>query len=82
MTQTSLEGLPEAIRPGRTVASVMAADGGDGESRMRVEADAPLETLLGLEGLVRLGAIMAVDGDGRLRGIVTADAVNRALSPT
>ena len=60
----------------------MAADGGDGESRMRVEADAPLETLLGLEGLVRLGAIMAVDGDGRLRGIVTADAVNRALSPT
>jgi hypothetical protein len=58
----------------------MAADAGEGESRMRVPPDAPLEVLLGLEGLVRLGAIMAVDADGRLRGIVTADAVNRALS--
>ena len=81
ITQASIEGLPEAIRPTRTVGSVMAADAGDGQSRMRVAADAPLETLLGLEGLVRLGAIMAVDGEGHLRGIVTADAVNRALRP-
>ena len=58
----------------------MAADG-EGESRMRVNSDAPLEELLGLEGLVRLGAIIAVDGEGRLRGIVTADQVRRALAP-
>jgi CBS domain-containing protein len=81
VTQSSVEGLPEAIRSGRTVASVMASDAGDGESLMRVAADAPLEALLGLESLARLGAIMAVDGDGRLRGIVTVDAVNRALRP-
>jgi Zn-dependent protease len=81
VTQSSVEGLPEAIRPGRTVSSVMASDAGDGESLMRVAADAPLEALLGLESLARLGAIMAVDGDGRLRGIVTLDAVNRALQP-
>ena len=31
------------------------------------------------EGLARLGAIMAVDGEGVLRGIVTVDAVRRAL---
>ena len=41
----------------------------------------PLEALLGLEGLQRLGAIMAVDPDGRLRGIVTVDQVRRALRP-
>ena len=35
--------------------------------------------LLAQEGLSRLGAIMAVDGEGRLRGIVTVDAVRRAL---
>ncbi len=81
VTQASVESLPEAVRSGRTVASVMAADG-EGESRMRVRADEPLETLLGLEGLVRLGAIIAVDGEGRLRGIVTADQVRRALAPT
>jgi len=81
VTQASIESLPEAVRAGRTVASVMAADG-EGESRMRVRADEPLETLLGLEGLVRLGAIIAVDGEGRLRGIVTADQVRRALAPT
>jgi Zn-dependent protease len=81
VTQQSVEGLPEAVRPGRTVASVMASDSGDGVSSLRVDADEPLETLLGREGLVRLGALMAVDREGRLRGIVTADAVRRALQP-
>lgn len=80
VTQASVESLPEAVRAGRTVASVMAADG-EGESRMRVRADEPLATVLGLEGLVRLGAIIAVDGEGRLRGVVTADQVRRALAP-
>jgi Zn-dependent protease len=78
VTEESLGGLPEAVRPGRTVASVMASDGAD-DSSLRVGAEEPLETLLGREGLVRLGALMAVDRDGRLRGIVTADRVRRAL---
>ena len=43
--------------------------------------DESLETLLTREGLARLGAIMAVDGDGVLRGIVTVDQVRRALRP-
>ncbi len=81
VTQQSVEGLPEAVRPGRTVASVMASDSGDGASSLRVDADEPLEALLGREGLVRLGALMAVDREGHLRGIVTADAVRRALQP-
>ena len=51
----------------------MARD--DGESGLRVGTDDSLETLLGREGLARLGAIMAVDGDGVLPGIVTVERV-------
>ena len=50
------------------------AAGGD-----QVAADAPLEALLGSEALRRLGALMAVDGDGRLRGVVTKEQVMRAM---
>lgn len=45
----------------------------------RVEANAPLEALLGSEALSRLGALMAVDDTGRLRGVVTVEQVSRAL---
>ena len=44
-----------------------------------VREDAPLEALLGSEALRRLGALMAVDADGRLRGVVTLEQVSRAL---
>ena len=50
-------------------------------SRFRVNLDAPLDTLLATEGLGQLGAMLAVDPDGVLRGIVTADQVRRALRP-
>jgi Zn-dependent protease len=79
VSRETVEGIPEAVRPGRTVASVMASDVPD--SGLRVRQEAPLESLLGLEGLQRLGAIMAVDGEGVLRGIVTIDQVRRALRP-
>jgi CBS domain-containing protein len=45
----------------------------------RVRDDAPLEALLGSEPLRRLGALMAVDAEGRLRGVVTVEQVTRAL---
>jgi CBS domain-containing protein len=45
----------------------------------QVRDDATLEALLGSEPLRRLGALMAVDADGRLRGVVTLDQVTRAL---
>jgi CBS-domain-containing membrane protein len=77
VTRQSVEGLPEPVRRGRIVASVMAHDAGD--SSLRVGTEESLETLLGREGLQRLGAIMAVDRDGVLRGIVTIDRVRRML---
>jgi Zn-dependent protease len=61
----------------RPVASVMARD--DGSGGLRAGLEDPLESLLNQESLSRLGAVMAVDSNGVLRGIVTIDAVRRAL---
>jgi Zn-dependent protease len=73
----ALQSVPEQVRRSRPVASVMARD--DVGSGLRVGLEEPLESLLGQEGLARLGAIMAVDRDGVLRGIVTVEALRRAL---
>ena len=77
VSREAIESVPPEKRDTRTVGSVMARD--DGASGLRVGLEEPLESLLTQEGLSRLGAIMAVDGEGRLRGIVTVDAVRRAL---
>jgi Zn-dependent protease len=45
----------------------------------RVRFDEPIEILLGSESLRRLGALMAVDAQGRLRGVVTVEQLTRAL---
>jgi Zn-dependent protease len=77
VSHEAVQSLPEQVRPSRPVASVMARD--DVGSGLRVDLEEPLESLLGQEGLSRLGAIMAVDRDGVLRGIVTVEALRRAL---
>jgi Zn-dependent protease len=77
VSREAVESVPDTIRGGRPTASVMARD--DGGSGLRAQLEDPLEALLTHEGLGRLGAVMAVDGDGVLRGIVTVDAVRRAL---
>jgi len=60
-----------------TVGAVMARD--DGDSGLRAQVEDPLESLLGQESLGRLGAVLAVDRDGVLRGVVTIERVRRAL---
>jgi CBS domain-containing protein len=77
VSREAVESVPVHERNTRTVDTVMARD--DGSSGLRVQLEEPLENLLSKEGLARLGAIMAVDGEGVLRGIVTIDAVRRAL---
>jgi Zn-dependent protease len=52
----------------------------DDDRAVSVAADAPIEHLLGSEGLRARGALMVVDGDGRLAGVVTLDQVRRALT--
>ena len=59
----------------RPVGELVVPLGADGE----VRDDAPLEALLASEPLRRFGALMAVDGEGRLRGVVTLEQVSRAL---
>jgi len=78
IVREAVEGVPEAVRASRAVASAMAVDT-DAASGLRVDTGEPVEALLGLEALQRLGAIMAVDAEGRLRGVVTVDGLRHAL---
>jgi Zn-dependent protease len=68
----------DAERSLAQVGSVMARLGPS--SGMRAGIEDALESVLALDGLRRLGAIMAVDSNGVLRGIVTIDQVRRALA--
>jgi Zn-dependent protease len=77
VSREAVSSVPEHEQPGRPIASVMARD--DGDSGMRARVEDPLESLLGQESLGRLGAVMAVDRDGVLRGVVTIERLRRAL---
>jgi Zn-dependent protease len=68
--------VPEISRSTALVADLLE---GDGQSGFQVRDDAPLDSLLGNQNLRRLGALMAVDADGRLSGVITAEQVGRAL---
>jgi Zn-dependent protease len=52
----------------------------DGAPSWRVREDRPISELLSSETLGKLGAVMAVDAEGVLRGVVTVDQVRRALA--
>jgi Zn-dependent protease len=70
----------EAVRDGGedwlTVGSVLEAEE---QGSWRVGEDRPLTEVLSSDALGRLGALMAVDGEGVLRGVVTLGRVRRAL---
>jgi Zn-dependent protease len=70
------DAVPEVSRTSSTVRDVFEADS---TGTLRVRDDAPLESLLGNDALSRLGALMAVDEEGHLRGVITAEQVGRAL---
>jgi Zn-dependent protease len=65
-----------AGRPALTMVDVLEPD-----MPVRIGDEAPLEALLGSEGLGRLGAMVAVDSDGVLQGVVTLAQVRQALRP-
>ncbi|HEX2127905.1 MAG TPA: site-2 protease family protein [Solirubrobacterales bacterium] len=75
LERDTADSVPESGRASRQV-SELVIRGADGT---RVAVDAPLESLLGNPELRRLGGLAAVDADGRLRGVITADQVGRAL---
>ena len=65
-----------AGRPALPVSEVLELD-----LPVRIDEETPLESLLSAEGLARLGAMVAVDEDGVLQGVVTLAQVRRALQP-
>jgi Zn-dependent protease len=75
--QQRVESEIAAGRPALPVAEVMEED-----MPVRIGEEAPLESLLGAEGLGRLGAMVAVDSEGVLRGVVTLTQIRQALRPT
>ena len=66
--------VPEVSRAGSLVSEVVDHDHG-----LFVRDDTPLDSLLSNQNLRRLGALMAVDADGRLSGVITVEQVGRAL---
>jgi Zn-dependent protease len=74
--QQRVESEIAAGRPALPVMDVLEDD-----MPVRIGEEAPLESLLGSEGLGRLGAMVAVDSEGVLRGVVTLAQVRNALRP-
>jgi Zn-dependent protease len=70
------DGVPVFERAAQKVSDILARDS---EGGLTVRDDEPLETALGSQAMRRLGALVAVDADGRIRGVLTASAVGRAL---
>ncbi len=67
--------VPETSRATSHVSDLLEHDDGT----FQVRDDAPLDSLLANRALRRFGAVMAVDIDGRLSGVITAEQVGRAL---
>jgi Zn-dependent protease len=74
--QQRVESEIAAGRPALQVADVLEED-----MPVRIGEEAPLESLLGSEGLGRLGAMVAVDSEGVLKGVVTVAQVRQLLRP-
>jgi Zn-dependent protease len=73
----SVDGAVDQGRPASVVGEVLDPDA-DTDSLVRRET--PIEQLLGSESLRRFGALMVVDAEQRLCGVVTLDQVRRALA--
>jgi Zn-dependent protease len=71
------DNVPAVERTSSVVGDVLARDSGS----LTVREDQPLESVLGNETLRRLGALIATDAEGRIRGVLTIDAIGRALRP-
>jgi Zn-dependent protease len=67
--------VPEISRATFHVSDLLEHDDGT----FQVRDDAPLDSLLSNSALRRFGALMAVDADGRLSGVITVEQVGRAL---
>jgi Zn-dependent protease len=77
LREESVEGAVSDGRPAITVGEVL---GPHPDAGSFVRRDTPIEQLLGSETLRGLGALMVVDAEERLCGVVTLEQVRRALA--
>jgi predicted transcriptional regulator len=77
--QLRVQGTLDAGEGWLTVGSVLEPEE---SGSCRVGQDRPITEVLSSETLGRLGALMAVDAEGVLRGVVTLEQVRRALQST
>lgn len=73
------ERVDAELAAGRPALSVLEAL--EEDIPVRIGETQPLESLLRSEALGRLGGMVAVDGEGTLRGVVTLAQVRQALRP-
>jgi Zn-dependent protease len=66
--------VPEISRASSSVSDLV-----DHDSGLFVRDDTPLDSLLSNQNLRRFGALMAVDADGKLSGVITTEQLGRAL---
>jgi Zn-dependent protease len=71
------DNVPAVERASSVVSDVLARDSGS----LTIGEDDPLESVLGNEALRRLGALIATDAEGHIRGVLTIDAIGKALRP-
>ncbi len=67
--------VPETSRTTWHVSDLLERDDGT----FQVRDDTPLDSLLSSRALRRFGALMAVDAEGRLSGVITAEQITRAI---
>jgi Zn-dependent protease len=76
LKREAAEAAVQAGRPATTAGELVEEE----PERFRIGRDQPLEALLGRPGLRDLGALMAVDAEGVLCGVITVEQIRRALT--
>jgi len=79
LNRGTADSVPETSRTSQTVSELLDADRESGPGDQVVSSDESIESLLGNVELRRLGGLAAVDGEGRLIGVITLEQVGRAL---
>jgi Zn-dependent protease len=74
LQRETADDVPEVSRTVSLVSEIVDHDRG-----LFVRDDTPLDSLLANANLRRFGALMAVDADGRLSGVITVEQLGRAL---
>ncbi len=74
LQRETADDVPEVSRTVSLVSDIVDHDRG-----LFVRDDTPLDSLLSNANLRRFGALMAVDADGRLSGVITVEQLGRAL---